>query len=351
MFQYSIIIPAYCCENTLADTVGSVMRAGLSNYEILLIEDGSPDGTPALCDMLAKEYACVRCVHQKNAGVSAARNRGIQEAGGEYILFVDSDDALRPFGTETLRCLENGNPDMLIFGMVFQYRSKEALVREETLSVLAEKRYDRVSLAEDFTDVFYSNYLTPVWNKFIKRSLLTNHAIRFDQRLTNYEDLAFSLHVLSKCDSIAVVPQAYYLYQVDYDHDHTVDRIARIDDVIGNTDLIAEKFFELERAMSPEGTAIPDLRICLLNIYFELFRVKIQTTPLQAIRRYCADFCSDSYVKQCLAYSGELSPGNQRTYRWIKTENALAIWAYSRYRIFRHFVAKNVKRWLRRHLE
>lgn len=343
--KYSVIIPAFRCEETVENTVNSIMNAGLRDFEILIVDDGSPDGTPAVCDALARKHTCVRCVHQENAGVSAARNRGIREARGEYILFVDSDDVLIPFDGETLDLLNSGNVDMLIFGMEFRYYHKNQFVKAEKLTVERKQVYDLVSLQEDFDDVFHCNYFSSACNKFIRRSVLNEHTISFDSRLTNYEDLAFSLQVMSKCSKIAVVPEAYYLYRVDYDHDHTVDRIAKIDDIMGNTDMIAERFMELESAMAPDCSEVESLRKCLLGIYFELFGVKTKTTPLNQIKRYCRDFTADKNVQMCLPY---LADRNRKMHQWVTQENAWEIWMHHRYIEVRHFVARNLKRLLRK---
>ena len=87
---FSVIIPVYNCENTLADSVHAVACSGLEDYEILLIDDGSTDRTGAICDELAAASSEVRRIHQKNGGVSSARNLGIQEAQGEYVSFGPS---------------------------------------------------------------------------------------------------------------------------------------------------------------------------------------------------------------------------------------------------------------------
>ncbi len=90
--RFSVVIPAYNCAGTLEGTVDSIRASGLTDLEIILIDDGSTDGTAEVCDGLVGRFPEVRCVHQSNEGVSAARNRGIDESEGEYIWFVDSDD-------------------------------------------------------------------------------------------------------------------------------------------------------------------------------------------------------------------------------------------------------------------
>lgn len=342
--KISIIIPVYNCKNYLRACVESIRAAGFEDYEILLIDDGSTDGSGSLCDALVQRFQEIRVVHQANAGVSAARNRGICEARGDYILFVDSDDTIVPFSAQTMEFLNLGT-DMVMFGMEFRYYHKSQYVRKETMSVDGMIRGALQDLPGCFEELFYRNYLSPVWNKFIKRSVLMDHNLRFDARLTNYEDLAFTLQVLSKCASFAAVPDVNYLYCVDYDHDRTVDRIAKIDDLLGNTDIIAESFLRLEQAICAAGGEDTDvLKACLRNIYFELFSVKMKTTRLSGIKRYCCDFVNDSYLDACIERVG-IEPGSQeQMYNWIRQEKDVSIWLRTRYGMLRHFAARNIKR-------
>ncbi|WP_458398433.1 glycosyltransferase family 2 protein [Anaerotignum sp.] len=344
MITVSFIIPVYNCKVYLPDCIDSIRGAGIHDYEILLIDDGSNDGSGKLCDELALEEPRIRVIHQKNSGVSSARNRGIREAKGEYILFVDADDTLLPFGDDALKYLEQ-NADMVIFGMSSQYYHKGRFVKEELLTVGEEKVFSRGLFAESFGELFNCNYLSPVWNKFLKRSVLIENGLSFDSRLTNFEDLAFTLYAVVNCKTVAALPQCHYLYRVDYDHDKTVERIAKIQDIMGNTDLIAEAFVEFERSALAAGAKVTrQIWECLLSVYFELFRVKMYTTKLADIRRYCRDFRNDRYIGICLEKTGLESAGQKRWYRWIETENASAIWLYVRYQRLRHFIAKNVKR-------
>ena len=342
--KISFVIPVYNCKDYLPACVDSIRVVGAEDYEILLIDDGSTDGSGAVCDELAERYPEIRVIHQDNGGVSAARNRGICEVLGEFILFVDADDTLVPFTSQIMESLNEGT-DMVIFGMEFRHYHKSQCVGKETMAVNGMIRGELQNLPSCFEELFSWNYLSSACNKFIKRSVLVDHNLHFDARLTNYEDLAFTLQVLSKCASFAAVPQVHYLYRVDYDHDRTVDRIRRIDDILGNTDIIAESFVQLEqaiRAAGGEDTGV--LKAGLRNIYFELFGVKMKTTNLSAIGRYCRDFVNDGYVKTCVEHVG-IEPGNQeRMYNWILQEKAPAIWLWTRYLMLRHFVARNIKR-------
>ena len=100
---FSIIVPVYRAEDFLDDCVRSILSQSFSDFELLLVDDGSPDGCGALCDKFAKADRRVRAFHQENRGVSAARNLGLLNATGTYILFVDADDHLVPGALAAIR--------------------------------------------------------------------------------------------------------------------------------------------------------------------------------------------------------------------------------------------------------
>ena len=108
-----VVIPCYKAEHTLRQTVESVLQGAPDNLQLVLVEDGSPDGTGALCDALAAQDPRVTALHQPNGGASAARNAGLDtlcRSGAEWVLFVDADDTIQPYATEMLvaRAEESG---------------------------------------------------------------------------------------------------------------------------------------------------------------------------------------------------------------------------------------------------
>ena len=108
-----VVIPCYKAEHTLRQTVESVLQGAPDNLQLVLVEDGSPDGTGALCDDLAAQDPRVTALHQPNGGASAARNAGLDtlcRSGAEWVLFVDADDTIQPYATEMLvaRAEESG---------------------------------------------------------------------------------------------------------------------------------------------------------------------------------------------------------------------------------------------------
>ena len=164
--NFSVIVPCYNCVKTLENTVNSIRASGLSDYELLLIDDGSTDGTGALCDVLCEKYPELRCIHQPNAGVSAARNRGVDEARGDYLWFVDSDDTVDPgLLTHAVSVAAQQQPDMLIFGMSFDYYYRGKIYRREKLTPPCEEMLTPEQLKERFEEFYNCNALTTACNK------------------------------------------------------------------------------------------------------------------------------------------------------------------------------------------
>ena len=97
---FSIVVPVYCVESNLKQCVDSILNQTAHQYELILVDDGSPDGSPAICDAYAKANARVRVIHQENKGVSAARNAGIHEAIGDYVLLLDGAHGNSSFAVE-----------------------------------------------------------------------------------------------------------------------------------------------------------------------------------------------------------------------------------------------------------
>ena len=115
--KYSVIIPVYNCRHYLESCVESIFKQKVdSAYEIVLIDDGSTDGSSQLCDRLAEMNSCIRVIHQANQGVSAARNAGISAAMGEYLLFLDADDFWNENLLQQMEFATKTQPDVVQFG-------------------------------------------------------------------------------------------------------------------------------------------------------------------------------------------------------------------------------------------
>ncbi len=206
--RISVIVPVYNVARFLPACLDSLLGQSHRNLQIILVDDGSADGSGELCDGYGAQDDRVLVIHQENAGVSAARNAGLDRADGEFIAFLDSDDVLPGDAYETLLAAwdgdlvmgrvrlmdEDGTP-----GEVSKPFGVESLTREEFLEDLfAECRY---------------GYLGFVWDKLYCRSLIEEGKLRFDPAIRLNEDRLFVLQYGLVCRKIAVTERIVYGYR------------------------------------------------------------------------------------------------------------------------------------------
>ena len=205
----SVIIPAYNAEKRLGKCVESVCGQTWKHLEILIVDDGSADGTGRLAEEWARKDGRIRVAHQRNAGVSAARNRGLEMAGGEWIRFVDSDDQLPPDSIEKLyaRILREGS-DLVIAGYVHQ-------VGELSHPFNLAKRDDTVDCAEylKFLNRNANSFFCGVlWNKLFRRETIERNGLRFESGLGYGEDFLFVCGYLADAERISFSTDVVYRY-------------------------------------------------------------------------------------------------------------------------------------------
>lgn len=210
----SVIIPCYRAAATLRRAVQSALDGAPADLEILLIDDGSPtdasDNTPALCDALAAEFPAVRALHRKNGGAGAARNTGLDAAAGDWILFLDADDALLPGLWSALDDLAGTNyhnapqtPDMILYGMT--------RASGDVPNPLSPGFYPDLKALGSALEplLFTTGYLAAPYPKLFRRASLGS--LRFDERLQINEDVLFNTIFLQKSTAIYCLNGVYYM--------------------------------------------------------------------------------------------------------------------------------------------
>lgn len=333
---FSVIIPCYNCAATLETTVNSIRASGLTDYEILLIDDGSADGTAAICDRLSVKYAEIRCIHQQNAGVSAARNRGIEKAQGDYIWFVDADDTVTVLNMPQIRQAVSDDADCIMFGMKFLYMWHEKIIMQESLTCNSSIGLTQQNIGIHFHTLFEKNYFSAIWNKLIRKRVLTENALFFDHSLINYEDLHFSLMLVKCCKVIVALPEPYYCYVNIFGHDRTVERVQRIPDVIAYTDKVVAPFYALNKSLCEAGNPpIEGLSAIVLRLYMETVYFKLKTANQYELKQLCTSVKKSKVIQKEAHSITQLSQADQRLYRWMMNDSYTAIWLFMRYRVLR----------------
>ena len=203
----SVIVPVYQVESYLERCVESIRNQTYARLEILLVDDGSTDGSGIRCDELAALDSRIRVIHQKNAGVSAARNAGLDAARGELIAFCDADDYVEPDMYEHLAELlhQNGDADMAVCSGWYEYGEHTRKTFEEPESEVC--LFSREAIRELHRRYYLRAY---VWNKLFRRGVLSD--IRFSEELSFGEDYDMICRTMENCRQVVCSPQRKYHY-------------------------------------------------------------------------------------------------------------------------------------------
>ncbi len=204
----SVLVPVYNVEKYLRRCLDSILRQTFTDYEIVLVDDGSTDQSGALCDEYAAKHACIRVIHQKNAGLAQVRNVSIAAARGEYITFVDSDDAIEPTYLEVLmRDLQETGADISICSWS---EINDDGVRTEITWDHKEDGFQIWTAQQAVKLLLYQKGIdNNTWGKLYTRAVLQDVAFPAGRV---YEDIATTYQILMKGKRICYRPEALYLY-------------------------------------------------------------------------------------------------------------------------------------------
>lgn len=200
----SVIIPFYNAENTITRTLDSVQQQTLSDFECLLIDDGSTDNSAVICDQYAKRDNRFKVFHKKNGGVSSAREFGLCQAKGVYIIHMDSDDWVDNDMLEGLCAMAVADSsDMVICDFVDEWEDKSIVSKQSPSSL-----ENSVIIREMFTKLHGS-----CCNKLVKRELFNRYDVHFPTGLNICEDLFVNISILVHNVKVSYLPVAYYHYE------------------------------------------------------------------------------------------------------------------------------------------
>ena len=200
----SIIVPVYDVERYLPKCMDSILAQTFTDFELILVDDGSPDNCPALCDAAAAKDARIRVIHQKNGGLSAARNAGLDAARGAWIGFVDSDDYIAPEMYEAMyHAVQSTGADLALCDYA---EVDEAGAPCQSMHICLEKKdFTGRDLLKNATD----STIQPAWNKLYRRDVFAQ--LRYPEGKLN-EDLFLIPEICLNTQKAVVVPKALYYY-------------------------------------------------------------------------------------------------------------------------------------------
>ena len=195
--KISVVIPVYNASKYIQKCVDSILVQSLHDIEIICIDDGSTDGTSEILEKIAKKDSRIKIIKQKNSGASSARNNGIRQAKGEYILFVDSDDfIIGNYAFERMyKKIEKEKPDLLFFSYINNFEIEKKAVPVDMLD-----KFDGIESVVNIFDlgIYAFSFFAMPWFKLHKRDFILRNNIKFNTNIVFYEDFDF---FFSYCDT------------------------------------------------------------------------------------------------------------------------------------------------------
>lgn len=219
MAKLTVIVPVYGAEKYLSKCIDSILEQDFRDIEVLLIDDGSPDKCPLICDEYAKKDKRVRVIHQDNKGIALTRNIGVREAKSEYVSFIDSDDFILPgmFSTMIGAMEERKNLDITICDVNLFYNDDEKKLIRKYQKIDNELPLNEIK--EKFLLDNYPNYLA---NKIYRRNVLVDFNI---PEGTLMEDLYSQAEIMAKARGIYYISEGFYCYR---QHKSTFEKQSKV---------------------------------------------------------------------------------------------------------------------------
>lgn len=201
----SIIIPIHNTADYISDCLSSVLSQNYENFELLIIDDGSTDGSAEICEKFAESEPRIRLYKNENHGVSFSRNFGMEQSCGDYITFIDSDDTVSPnYLSVLIDSLVSTGADMSAAGhSCFTESGTPNFTEGGEISVETK----------ELETVFFTETQGMVWSKLFKKSIIENYGLLFDESIAVNEDLVFNLKYVEHCSCIAVNSARVYGYR------------------------------------------------------------------------------------------------------------------------------------------
>ena len=334
--KVSIIVPVYNCERYLKRCVDSILAQTFPDIEVILVDDGSPDGSGAICDEYAKRDERVVVIHKENGGVSSARNMGLDRASGQYIMFCDSDDCVSPEWVEKLyHLVSRAEVDWAFCGY-------QRISSEDGKAIFKRPIQGFPEIVPRKTFWQLRNIFHSLWNKIFKKEIIDKFGIRLDERRSYSEDFLFNLEYLKSCTrSIGLCEEMLYYYTIGKNDSLTHCFHAQI------WEQEKESMNILREAINDCGIKFPDIEkeyytsyasvvVCAINT------INMEENPEKGLKRYLkcyeilhSDECRKAFSKGQIV---DVHP----VYRMVlKTRCYFLVWLFQKAVAMKHLLIRN----------
>lgn len=342
---FSFIIPVYNCAPYLENCVASILAQTVCDYEILLIDDGSKDESGRLCDELAAQDSRIRAFHKENGGAASARNYGLDQADGKWILFVDGDDMLEADTLAQIQPLLR-EKRLVIYGMAFDYYAGERIERTDLMAASRPGLFSAEQFASDYQGFFLDNYLSSACNKAFDLGLIRESGLRYREGMNLYEDYAFVLRYLSLVHEVYCIGHGLYHYRLSTQENHLHKLVYQIDRLEWN-------MLGLFEAAECFGNSVPDpskLNSSVAGVFLQMLSLHLflHHYNTKTLKSVTISYCANHMFRKLLENGGPLSREESSLLRQIDEGRFFSLALHYRKRFLRWQIRKAIKKVLRK---
>lgn len=247
MVKVSIIMPVYNSEKYLEHAVNSILSQDFDDFELILVDDGSPDNSGKICDDFAKKDKRVKVIHKQNGGICSARNAGLDLAQGEYVGFCDNDDEYLPhLISENYKFADDNHLDVVRYCRKKITTQDGKIVDETETGGFPKCVIKKGDIPKMYQQIKKSR--GGVWTGFYRANFLKKYHIKFDESMRfGCEDHMFNLSCYAHCNSIGLNPKVYYAWLQKIEHSTTGKFSINIIDSLKKCIKLEEEFFRVNR--------------------------------------------------------------------------------------------------------
>lgn len=300
---FSIILPIYNVEKYLKECVDSIQAQTFKDYEIILVDDGSNDSSPAICDELASNDERIKVIHKSNGGQSTARNIGLEKAAGDYIIYLDSDDFITSdtFFEDIYNKIQETKSDIVLYKYSKYFDDTKTLDKCTFALDFAENITDSEEMLE--TLVAKDAYYGMAWVKAFRRDMAIENSIVFDTNLV-CEDMDWYFNLVLCAQKISAIDKSYVAYRQRIGSVTSSLKLRNLTDYIFTMEKWNEKLLASEMSEKKKSALMGALAKYYSNMFITYIRVK--------------DPAKKKYVKRIKALSGILDYSKSNRPQQIK---------------------------------
>lgn len=339
MTLISVIVPVYNCEKYLEAGIQAILDQTLKKTEVILVDDGSTDGSGAICDRFAEKDARVKVIHKENGGSGSARNAGMDAAQAQYLVFADADDRMEPNMLERFyQTIAYSGADMMVCG----YRLCRSFDHKEEGEVFSPGRgiLPNERMVKDFFVKFFPDGMAGyLWNKIYRADIIKDNQIRFTD-MKRYQDGMFNLQVIDHVKSAVLSDECLYNYKVS-----SVEEVF-VKNPKNKFDLLLQLVGEYDKTLKKWGMESPETKANLYSFYLRGIASCMDsmfspdwgfTTKMQ--RDYLERITNEQLTHEALAHRGHYTDYLDATLDILEKKDFSKIIRRTKFKLFvkKHF--------------